>query len=76
MVCWECQQFWKWSMFKKGKKDETVWKKATEFRVVKLPRRGPREGQSMDAYLYGKEQGHKTAVAKYQMQQSMRKPKP
>ena len=60
----------------KGKKDETVWKKATEFRVVKLPRRGPREGQSVDQYLYGKEQGHKTAVAKYQMQQSMRKPKP
>ena len=60
----------------KVKKDETVWEKATEFKVVKLPRRGPKPGQSLDAYLYGKEQGHKTAVAKHQMQQSWRKPKP
>jgi len=56
----------------KGKKDETVWEKATEFRVVKLPRRGPKEGQSTDAYCYGKTLGHNTAVAKYRKQQSMK----
>ena len=56
----------------KGKKDETVWKKATEFRVVKLERRGPKEGQSVDQYLHGKTLGHNTAVAKYRRQQSMK----
>ena len=56
-------------MVKKGEKDETGWKKAKEFRVVKLPRRGPKPGQSLDAYLYGKTKGHEEAVAKYRKQQ-------
>ena len=71
LVCWDCQQFQELGMFKKGEKDETVWKKATEFKVVKLPRRGPKEGQTAEEYCYGKTQGHNTAVAKYRKQQSM-----
>ena len=56
-----------------GRQDETVWKKATEFRVTKLPSAaGPKPGQSLDAYLYGKTKGHEEAVAKYRKQQERR----
>ena len=30
-----------------------------------LPPAGPRRGQSVDEYLYGKDMGHKRAVARY-----------
>ena len=30
--------------------------------VVKLPRNGPKQGQSVDAWLYGKERGHRKSV--------------
>ena len=36
------------------------------YRVVKLkPARGPKPGQSMDAYLYGRDMGHAEAKAAY-----------
>lgn len=30
--------------------------------IVKLPRNGPKQGQSVDAWLYGKERGHLRAT--------------
>ena len=41
-------------LFKKKPKVKP-WKPATKFTVVKLKRSGPQEGQSTDAYLYGKQ---------------------
>ena len=45
----------------KPKKDERRWQKMPEgmYRVRKLKRNGPKEGQSVEAYLYGREQGEK-----------------
>jgi hypothetical protein len=45
-------------LFKKKPKVKP-WKPATKFTVVKLKRSGPEEGQSTDAYLYGKALGDK-----------------
>ena len=57
----------------KPKKDETVWKKATLWHTTYLPPAGPRRGQSTDAYLYGKDVGHKKAVARYKAIQAAQK---
>lgn len=35
-----------------------TWQPATEFRVVRLPANGPKSGQSIDRWLYGKERAH------------------
>lgn len=34
------------------------WTPATEFKVTKLPPNGPKPGQRLDAWLYGKEKAH------------------
>lgn len=34
------------------------WKPATEFKVVKLKPNGPKEGQSVEKWIYGKTKGH------------------
>ena len=34
------------------------WKPATEFKVTRLKPNGPKEGQSLDAYLYGRQKSH------------------
>lgn len=34
------------------------WKPATTFKVTKLRPNGPKPGQSVEAWLYGKEKGH------------------
>ena len=34
--------------------------KYKDFKVIKLKRRGPKDGQSVDAYIYGKTKGMKT----------------
>ena len=51
----------------KPKKDERVWQKMPEgmYRVRKLKRNGPKEGQSAESYCYGLEQGHEKAKAAY-----------
>lgn len=33
------------------------WIAATSYKLIKLPPNGPRDGQSVDAWLYGKEKG-------------------
>jgi len=43
------------TMSRQRKWDES--KTAKEFKVVKLPRNGPKEGQSADAWLHGKTKG-------------------
>ena len=35
------------------------WTPATEYRVTKLPTRGPKPGQSTESYMLGKEQQDK-----------------
>ena len=49
------------------RKDERRWQKMPEgmYRVVKLKRNGPKEGQSMESYLYGRDMGHEQAKAAY-----------
>lgn len=37
------------------RKDQQDWTPATEFRVTRLRPNGPKPGQSMRAWLYGKE---------------------
>lgn len=34
------------------------WKPAATFTVTKLPPNGPKPGQSVDAFIYGKTKGH------------------
>ena len=34
------------------------WKPATEFKVVKLKPNGPKPGQTVDQFIYGKTKGH------------------
>ena len=51
-----------------GKRASGKWEPMPEgmYRVVKLkPARGPKPGQSMDAYLYGRDMGHAEAKAAY-----------
>ena len=50
------------AMRKQQKWDES--KTAKEFKVVKLPRNGPREGQSVEAWQYGKTKGGDAEWAK------------
>jgi len=40
------------------RKKKPTFKPATEFKVTRLKRSGPKDGQSTDAYLYGKQKGH------------------
>ena len=40
------------------RKKKPTWQPATEFKVTKLKSNGPKAGQSLDAYLYGKTKGH------------------
>jgi hypothetical protein len=35
-----------------------TWKPATTFKVIKLEPNGPKPGQPVDAYLYGRDQGY------------------
>ena len=56
------------------KDDERKWQKMPEgmYRVVKLkPARGPKPGQSLDAYLYGRDMGHKRDMAKARRQEGL-----
>ena len=42
------------------------------YRVVKLkPARGPKPGQSLDAYLYGRDMGHKRDMATSRRQEGL-----
>ncbi len=36
--------------------------KYKDFKVIKLRRRGPRDGQSVDAYVYGKTKGNEDLI--------------
>ena len=36
--------------------------KIKDFKVIKLKRRGPKDGQSVDAYIYGKTKGNEDLV--------------
>ena len=41
-----------------------TWKPADTFTVTKLPSRGPKPGQSVEAYMRGKKRQHAEFVAK------------
>ena len=56
------------------KKGERKWQKMPEgmYRVIKLkPARGPKPGQSLDAYLYGRDMGHRRDMAKARRQEGL-----
>ena len=36
--------------------------KYKDFKVIKLKRRGPKDGQSIDSYLYGKTKGNEEII--------------
>ena len=36
--------------------------KYKDFKVIKLKRRGPKDGQSVDAYIYGKTKGNENLI--------------
>ena len=36
--------------------------KYKDFKVIKLKRRGPKDGQSVDAYIYGKTKGNEDLI--------------
>tara|TARA_R100001443_G_scaffold75311_2_gene82907 strand:- start:1170 stop:1406 length:237 start_codon:yes stop_codon:yes gene_type:complete len=36
--------------------------KYKDFKVIKLKRRGPKDGQSVDAYVYGKTKGYEELI--------------
>ena len=36
--------------------------KYKDFKVIKLKRRGPKDGQSIDSYLYGKTKGYEEMI--------------
>ena len=36
--------------------------KYKDFKVIKLRRRGPKDGQSIDSYLYGKTKGYEEMI--------------
>ncbi len=36
--------------------------KYKDFKVIKLKRRGPKDGQSIDSYLYGKTKGYEELI--------------
>ena len=36
--------------------------KYKDFKVIKLRRRGPKDGQSIDSYLYGKTKGNEALI--------------
>ena len=38
------------------------WKPATTFKVTKLKPNGPKEGQSVDAFIYGKTKGYQELI--------------
>jgi len=38
----------------KQKQREKSWKPATEFKLTKLKSAGPKEGQSLSSYMYGR----------------------
>jgi hypothetical protein len=38
------------------------WKPAVEFKVIKLKPNGPKPGQSVDAFIYGKDKGYQDLV--------------
>lgn len=40
------------------KKQKPSWTPATQFKVTKLKRNGPKKGQTLDSFLYGKTKGH------------------
>jgi hypothetical protein len=39
-------------------KKKPTWKPAAEFKVTKLKPNGPKEGQSVEAWVYGKSKGY------------------
>ena len=41
-----------------------IWDKNRykDFKVIKLRRRGPKDGQSIDSYLYGKTKGYEEMI--------------
>jgi hypothetical protein len=41
------------------KRKQPSWEPATEFKVTRLERNGPKEGQSTEAWLYGKRRSDK-----------------
>jgi len=38
----------------KSRRQKPSWQPATEFKVTRLERNGPKEGQSTESWLYGK----------------------
>ena len=51
-------------MTKKTPRGGVKWTPAETFTVTKLPSRGPKPGQSVEAYLRGKKRQHAEFVAK------------
>ena len=43
-------------------KKKPTWTAATEFKVTKLKPNGPKDGQSVDAWLHGKTKGYQELV--------------
>jgi len=39
-----------------------TWKPATEFKVTRLPANGPKSGQSIDSWIYGKDKGYQELI--------------
>jgi hypothetical protein len=39
-----------------------AWTPATEFKVTKLKPNGPKPGQSVDAFIYGKDKGYQELI--------------
>jgi hypothetical protein len=44
------------------RRNKPSWKPATTFTVTKLKPNGPKPGQSVDAFIYGKDKGYQELV--------------
>ena len=45
--------------------------KYKDFKVIKLRRRGPKDGQSVDAYIYGKTKGNENLINNHSLQKKL-----
>lgn len=44
------------------RRKQQTWKPATEFKVTRLAANGPKQGQSIDAWIYGKEKAYQELI--------------
>jgi hypothetical protein len=44
------------------RKKKPTWTAATEFKVTKLKPNGPKDGQSVDAWMHGKTKGYQDLI--------------